>query len=706
LIALTSEQLRADELVQSLERGWSLARHAHAASPPALPLTPVTRLAPPTRIVIPPREDLIAVRRSGRPRESHRAAFDGRSTRRRRVAAVVTIGAMAAAIAVATAFTYDGDWLADATQRIADAGTAAQSMLQRLTHGDSAANDRAPSNGADSRASSTPASPGPEHESSGATAEPTNVAMNDDVQPRPDATPQAPDADAAASKPEEEQAPRPLQESAEATAPPVASTRPSASPTVAKTADARVKSQPSQKPPRATRYARAQPATKSIANAQRARPAETRPSQLAAAAKAKTAINAARASASRGSQTIAKRSANDPIVALPRAPQAAPTMMVASASAAESAPKAVATPQPATIAPAPAVSAVESVATAQNVAVVPSTPTVIASIGPQPSSETQTTVVTRSPPVQKIVPAPEPPRTPVASTVAPAPAPVPSPSTAIASQRPMAPVVELSRPLATPAIPPPKTASPEPARARPQLAEDDDLLAQARWNLGNLVPRTAERARLRIARALYIAANAYHPAQERFIVDAVVLTGAASEVRVAPREIAGADARRLHDEAMRAYAARRVAADAIDLELRAFGANPYDAEIAGQLAHFYLKLSPPQPDRARELALHAIGTASSTYPRGRLDDWMTFAIASALTGRHADSTNALYVSVALARNDERVCRAALNALSAHGERLREPVESLLYRLHAQRRDDDSPSCGWPRSRLAALPNPW
>jgi hypothetical protein len=91
---------------------------------------------------------------------------------------------------------------------------------------------------------------------------------------------------------------------------------------------------------------------------------------------------------------------------------------------------------------------------------------------------------------------------------------------------------------------------------------------------------------------------------------------------------------------------------------------------------------------------------SEHYPTGRPDDWTTFAIASALTGRSADARHALYASLALTRNADRVCRAAVAALSIYGERLREPVEALLYRVHTQGRSDDSPYCAWPANRIA------
>lgn len=166
------------------------------------------------------------------------------------------------------------------------------------------------------------------------------------------------------------------------------------------------------------------------------------------------------------------------------------------------------------------------------------------------------------------------------------------------------------------------------------------------------------------------------------------------------REIAPREARRLHEEARQAYWSRRHVPEAFDLELKAFGANPNDPEIAGTLAFLHLKLVPAQPERARQLAMHAIGMRNAQYPAGRTDDWMTFAIASALTGRQADARHALYASHALSRNLDRSCRTALGALATFGNRMREPVEALLLRLHEQGRADDSPNCVWPPNDFA------
>jgi hypothetical protein len=309
---------------------------------------------------------------------------------------------------------------------------------------------------------------------------------------------------------------------------------------------------------------------------------------------------------------------------------------------------------------------------------------------------------------------------PLSAPVIQAPRPLNAP--AIQAPRPLAaaviqvprpyvapPVVQAPRPVATPIIQAPRPPAPpmvEASRARPSHAgtdEDDAYLAQARRTLADIVPRTSAQSRAQIGRVLWIAANAYHPAQERAVIAAAASMGVASDVAFVTQDVAAGDARRLHEEARQAYSSRRDVADAVDLELRAFGANPYDPEIAGHLAFLYLKVFPAQPERARQLALHAIGMREGQYQTGGPEDWTTFAIASALTGREADATHALYVSIALARNVDRVCRAALGALAIHGDRMRGPVEALLYRLRAQGRGDDSPYCAWPPNRMTGYP---
>lgn len=230
--------------------------------------------------------------------------------------------------------------------------------------------------------------------------------------------------------------------------------------------------------------------------------------------------------------------------------------------------------------------------------------------------------------------------------------------------------------------------------------DDDDFIGRARRTLAETVPRSAAHAHAQIARVLWTGANAHHPAQERAVLEAAYSTGMATEGLFLAREVAASHAKRLNEEARQAFWSRRQIPEAFDLQLKAFGANPNDPEITGNLALLHLKLDPPQPERARQLALHAIAVRGPQHRTGRVEDWTTFAIASALTGREADAKHALYVSLALTRNLDRSCRAALGALAIYGERLREPVEAMLFRLHSQGRGDESPYCAWPPDRIA------
>jgi len=238
--------------------------------------------------------------------------------------------------------------------------------------------------------------------------------------------------------------------------------------------------------------------------------------------------------------------------------------------------------------------------------------------------------------------------------------------------------------------------------ARAEPFDDDDYLDQAHWAMTTLVPRTAAQSRIQIAQVLKSAAEAGNPAHDGLVFAVASAPRMPNERYSLDRQLSPRDARRLHDEARRIYMARGDFRRALDLELRAFGANPNDAEIAGQLALLHLRISPAQPERARLLALHALDLRSPMHPAGRPEDWITFAVASALTDRPIDATHALYASVALGRNAWQVCRAAIGALQVHGERLREPVEALIARLRTQGRTDGSIHCGAPPTRPRGL----
>jgi hypothetical protein len=135
--------------------------------------------------------------------------------------------------------------------------------------------------------------------------------------------------------------------------------------------------------------------------------------------------------------------------------------------------------------------------------------------------------------------------------------------------------------------------------------------------------------------------------------------------------------------------------EAHGLQLMAFGANPLDAEVVGTLAFLTLKQRPAQTEVARQLAIYALSLQDNQHMGGRIEDWTTLAIASALSGHDRDARNAWFVSLALAPQLERQCRVAINAYAVYGEPLRAPVEAMLYRAHSSGRAARSPLCEWP-----------
>jgi hypothetical protein len=224
---------------------------------------------------------------------------------------------------------------------------------------------------------------------------------------------------------------------------------------------------------------------------------------------------------------------------------------------------------------------------------------------------------------------------------------------------------------------------------------EDEFAVQGRRTLLDSVPRVARQSEPEIARILAMAASAYRQTQERAVADAARTARVHGEISLPAPMTSASEGRRLNDQARAAFSSGRNALDAFELQIRAFGANPQDPEIAGSLALLYLKLTPPQPDKARQIALVALAARGPQYRSTRMEDWNTFAVASALAGREADAKNALYVMLALAGSAEPACVAALNAISNYGAQLRGPGEALLYRVHAQGRSLDSPWCAWP-----------
>ena len=162
---------------------------------------------------------------------------------------------------------------------------------------------------------------------------------------------------------------------------------------------------------------------------------------------------------------------------------------------------------------------------------------------------------------------------------------------------------------------------------------ENDFALQARRTLAQSVPRTAVQTQAEIAPVLWAAAKAQDPRAEREVVDSAQAVWVRDGATAYSQALDPATARRLNEEAMQAYWVRRNVPEAFELSLKAFGANPNDPEVAGNLAFLHLRVNPAQPETARQLALHAIAVRGTRFRSGRLEDWNTYALASALHGR-------------------------------------------------------------------------
>jgi len=327
-----------------------------------------------------------------------------------------------------------------------------------------------------------------------------------------------------------------------------------------------------------------------------------------------------------------------------------------------------------------------------------------------PAAARAAAAATPSAPIAVHTPAPAfamaamPPRDSRASTSTTAAAQAPTPAVTTPAPAP-SPVIAAAAPAPPPAAPPvalvsaaPSAISTGPSAARPALLLSDDFSERAEELLTQHLPRIAQRAERMVLRVLHIAAEADSVGQERDVRDAARVVRNVSDDALAGITTSTIEARRLKEAAANAFWSERNARRASTLQARAFGADPLDAETAGDLAFYLLKQRPAPAEIARELALYALTTSQGNAPGGgRLQDWTSFAIASALTGRQRDASNALYVTLALSDNVDLACRAALAAYASHGERMRAPAEAMLYRIQSWGRSGESTFCRWPPS---------
>ena len=263
-------------------------------------------------------------------------------------------------------------------------------------------------------------------------------------------------------------------------------------------------------------------------------------------------------------------------------------------------------------------------------------------------------------------------------------APAPMPTPVVAATREV---------IANPA--PVAAARPPEAASAPTPAAPVDLVARANELMAHDVPRLAQQAERTVARVLYAAGRS-----DDVLDDDSIRANAAAVARPPHDGLAGMtllprDGQQLNDAARAEYARHGSTPEALMLQVRAFGANPLDAEIAGNLAFLLLRQRPAQAEAARQLALHALTLRGARNPGGRIEDWATLAIASALSGRERDARNALLVTLALAPSLDRQCKAALDVYALYGERLRGPVEAMLQSAQASARARQSSFCEWP-----------
>lgn len=758
LLEITAARLAHAGMDASLAAGWTLARDENVTPVAVSPATPVTRLAPPLRVLVTPRVTIepadppvVVRRRPAPPRPPSPRVARGRS----RVLTAVTAFALATLGLVAVAAPDFQRWAAleEFGRRVS---TFARSALERpepavATPGTTAASDQ-------------PAqAPDPQHDQvARADGPPTSTESGNATSAA--APPAAPEVDPAAAtqspatKGETQQAagnaaspsvaPGPGTERSTAPAPVSRSARTRSAKAAASTPIASAPVAPSQAPvavakPRSTpgaSVATAPPPAKlagarlradataskvatpvaAATSPKRIRFFDDDPARVAgsAAAAKPVATSMAAAGESRVSalgpptarESVAPASAEGAVIA--HAAPAGATGATASAdvsppsSAVAAAVKVVPVPPPRPKATAPAANEPRSLlafltdlASRRDRGSAPIEDRAAAAPHPLPGSRPAVVASVPPPAADSTGNANLRPATPPAADVAsplPAPALAPVPGD---DARPLGvpPAVREPRPapreLAPRATPPGAYAMRDPYRGND--ADLPDLATQARRALADSVPFAAARAQSDVARVLRVAAYAGHPAQESSIVDAARHGWSTDQVATGVPKIWPASALQLNEEARRAYVVQRNVGQAFDLQLRAFGANPRDPDVAGNLAFLFLRVNPTQPETARQLALHAIALRPAQMRTPLADDWNTLAIASALIGREADATHAFYVAVALSRDLDRNCRAALGAVERHGDVMVGPVQAMMLRIRQYGRDGESSHCAWP-----------
>ncbi len=280
------------------------------------------------------------------------------------------------------------------------------------------------------------------------------------------------------------------------------------------------------------------------------------------------------------------------------------------------------------------------------------------------------------------------------STATAPPTAPPSPASAAATPAAAPAPIDVTATAAAPPPPPPEPAlGPAPAEREP--APGGDLDAVAAELLRNRIPRVAQAAERQLARVLAVASGASEFRRRGNVRVAIQALRSAAPRPAFEAPVRVDEARRLNEAALGAYWRRDDVDQAVRLQTRAFGANPFDSEVVGNLAFLRLKENPPQAEAARQLALHSLTLNDPRFPSGRIEDWTALAVASALTGHEADARNAWFASMALASDLQHQCNNAVRAEAIYGGRLRPSVQAMLQRARS--------SAAYGRCEAAVVP---
>jgi hypothetical protein len=152
-------------------------------------------------------------------------------------------------------------------------------------------------------------------------------------------------------------------------------------------------------------------------------------------------------------------------------------------------------------------------------------------------------------------------------------------------------------------------------------------------------------------------------------------------------------ASRLNAQALNEFNANADVAKAYELQVDAFRANPFNAEVAGNLAIYALKLG--YLDKARSAVSLALSLPRPSDKAGRTSDWMTLAALYAKNGDTDAATEALYVTLAVVMDVGKRCYSAIHStMFVYGDELRSATERMLERVHAQQLSY-APACRLP-----------